>query len=483
MPKSLRGFLIETLYVDLDLVNCHFAILDFLSHRYGISSPSISKYVLSKTKCFESFGIVAKDAAKVHMISIINGMPLNKRMLELAAKPFQEKWKGFLNLFQKEIRSLIEKSINIDSTLWDLVVKDTALNYKVKEPYKLRAKNLRRYSHYLLSSWENLIIMSTITKFNLQKNVVPFFDGFLLEKSKYTPRLMVKLNDFIKTRYSPSLTLVLKQPKIDPTLVGFNFYKGKNLEKTPSEGLTKINIHEYLIPTDSKKDYIIYPVLEVFFATKFPFTVTCKNLQEALVVFKKNRITIDRSKHVVYYVDFKQPGEYLSRFRKRYTDLNIHDYLTSSNTEDVYITYVDLYNFFIKKFPFRVSAKDIQKALSAFKKKRVLIRGKKYIIYFVKLKSPNKSLSRYVKRYKKLNLNKYIENSNSNSIYIKYSDLYKFFTTKVPYNLKVKDFQKELSAFKKKRIKISGKKFIVYYVKLKDPKAYKVDSYAGLKGK
>lgn len=95
-PSSVRGFLMEGVGTDIDMVNCHPTLLLYICKQHGIICPNLQYYVSNRED------LVKNDPnIKISVISYINGS---------AMKPYSK----FTKDFSKEIKEITSQLLNID---------------------------------------------------------------------------------------------------------------------------------------------------------------------------------------------------------------------------------------------------------------------------------------------------------------------------------------------------------------------------------
>lgn len=160
LQHRLRNFLIEPIYIDVDIENCHPCICYDLCKKYNISCPLLEAYVKNRSEILSTYEITKLD------IIIALNTDKNKN---------KNKWIKMLHEELIKIKTIInERNTNIIDTT------DNENN------------PISSIFNRILSFYENKIIQSVI-KDHVDFVGVPMFDGFLIEKDH-----KINLDDYKK---------------------------------------------------------------------------------------------------------------------------------------------------------------------------------------------------------------------------------------------------------------------------------------------
>lgn len=151
LQHCLRNFLIEPIYRDIDIVNCHPCILYDLCKKYKLSCPQLKSYVKNRSEIISTYGV-----SKLDVIIALNSDKNQSK----------NKWIKMLHEELAKIKITVnEKNTNIIS------VTDNDKN------------PISSIFNRILSFYENKIIQGVIKdKDYIEFIAVPMFDGFLIDK-------------------------------------------------------------------------------------------------------------------------------------------------------------------------------------------------------------------------------------------------------------------------------------------------------------
>ena len=211
MPQSIRHFLFEDLYYDIDLKNSGPSIVLGIAKivKRDVELPFLERYVYYRDDVLKEISNLTrfeKAEIKKAIIIIMNG---GKTVLCGLSK---NRVSEFIIGFKKDIK--IATKIIVDSEMLD----------KGKKMYKVflsqsMGKNIDgKYWHYLQGKVESTILIS-VTKYFSIKSWIPFHDGFYVkkkeihEKFEKVENFLDKLNwwlDQIYGKHGCHLTFLIK---------------------------------------------------------------------------------------------------------------------------------------------------------------------------------------------------------------------------------------------------------------------------------
>lgn len=175
--KKIRHTIARDYYVDLDIVNCHPVLLQYLCKKHGFAHAQLTEYIKNRDKYItdgpdrdifkEAFLCATNGGGKTNLDELINNPKYG-----LNCKPTIV----FLKKYRKEMVIIHECFYNMrDTTKYDELVKkrkDKGKDYNHKAAYM----------NTILCSLENEILMQIVNYFKNPKDVVLIFDGLMLRK-------------------------------------------------------------------------------------------------------------------------------------------------------------------------------------------------------------------------------------------------------------------------------------------------------------
>jgi rubrerythrin len=213
ISRQIRHTIAEENYIDVDIANAHPVILKYMLGDEAINYPTFCQYVDYRDTVFKLFGNEKREQVKKVLLSLINGGnqdfrtmndELDRETGEQDAKEleteFEElnktrntKVRQFLANFKKELMTVHDI---VGEQFPELVEKRKAL----KGGYNAKASAL----NCLLCQAENsiLMVMLDVVKEKLgDVNMVYCFDGFLIDKAKYTKELLMDCQNAVNNKY------------------------------------------------------------------------------------------------------------------------------------------------------------------------------------------------------------------------------------------------------------------------------------------
>lgn len=161
MKREIRHTIADGYYVDVDMVNAHPVILEFICNNEEIKCPELTYYINNREKCLKLKNI-NRDIMKNNYLSIINGGGHDKSIKQL-------------NKFAKEITRIHNELCSKKSTQYD--------EHVVYSKSKKRTKNFKgSFINILMCNLENEILQTMLEYFGKPTDAVLCFDGVMLPK-------------------------------------------------------------------------------------------------------------------------------------------------------------------------------------------------------------------------------------------------------------------------------------------------------------
>ena len=196
LPKKLRGFLLRNTTTDIDMVNCHPVILQYLCNKHNIKSDALQFYNTHREEVLSRFP--DRDKGKETFLKAVNDDKLNKK----------EKDTGFKE-FDKECKD-IQKHLTI-LTCYEQIVKDVPEH----RLYNWYGSAINR----ILCYYENQILQNVITTINSLNIEIccPMFDGAMPYGDFYDNNNLLKLiEDSVEKQFEGlNMKFAYKQHKND----------------------------------------------------------------------------------------------------------------------------------------------------------------------------------------------------------------------------------------------------------------------------
>lgn len=159
LPRKIRGFLLDGLTTDIDMVNAHPVILRYLCRLHNIKHDELDFYIENRDVILSEFP--DRDSGKTLFLKATNDDKLNKKEKNLKFKAYDKE--------MKEIQKIITKL-----TCYEHIVADVPSN----RLYNWYGSAINR----IMCFFENKILQVIISELNrFKKNIcAPMFDGLLL---------------------------------------------------------------------------------------------------------------------------------------------------------------------------------------------------------------------------------------------------------------------------------------------------------------
>jgi hypothetical protein len=186
LPKKLRGFLLDGITTDIDMVNAHPTILRYLCRKHNISHPELNMYIEKRDEVLSKFG--DRETGKTLFLKALNDEKINKKEKNEIFKAFDKEMK----VIQKILTKL---------TCYENIVADVPEN----KLYNWYGSAINR----IMCFFENKIlqiILSELNKMNIEI-CAPMFDGCMIYGT-YNKEILVKLERVINDEF-PQLDMKL----------------------------------------------------------------------------------------------------------------------------------------------------------------------------------------------------------------------------------------------------------------------------------
>jgi len=186
LPKKIRGFLLDGITTDIDMVNAHPVILRYLCRTHNISHEQLNLYIEKRDEILAKFS--DRETGKTLFLKALNDEKLNKKEKNEIFKNFDKE--------MKEIQKILTKL-----TCYKELVADVPAN----KLYNWHGSAINR----IMCFYENQIlqvILSELNKMNIDL-CSPMFDGCMVY-GIHTEEILQKLETAINTRF-PQLDMKL----------------------------------------------------------------------------------------------------------------------------------------------------------------------------------------------------------------------------------------------------------------------------------
>ena len=196
LPREIRGTLANDYYIDIDINNCHPVLLVQLCDKYGIECSELRKYVNNRDEYLHRIineYNCTRDDAKVLFLELMYGGSYDSWAKSINTTKSAPVWllslinnikkvyPKLLEHYQAEINLLAEygkpeKEYNREAAIVSWILQDTECQI-----LNVMIEYLSRYGKSV-------------------SNCVLCFDGFMMLKDKYTPKLLVDLEAEVKKK-------------------------------------------------------------------------------------------------------------------------------------------------------------------------------------------------------------------------------------------------------------------------------------------
>jgi hypothetical protein len=159
LPKKIRGFLLDGITTDIDMVNAHPVILRYLCRKHNLKHDELDFYIENRDEVLSQF--TDRETGKTLFLKATNDEKLNKKETNPIFKAYDKEMKET----QKALTKL---------TCYENIVKDVPTN----KLYNWYGSAMNR----ILCYYENNILQIIITELNKKQIEIcaPMFDGALL---------------------------------------------------------------------------------------------------------------------------------------------------------------------------------------------------------------------------------------------------------------------------------------------------------------
>jgi len=190
LPREIRHTIASEFYVDIDMVNAHPVILEFLCFEKNITCKHLTRYNTNRDQFLAELSD-DKGQAKIVVLSMINGG--RKAANELISEPpwlneFKTELKTIHNQFAKDAEFKIHKKKRIESGI----------------DYNHEAS----YMNTLLCNFENNILQEIYKGLNSPKDCVLCFDGIMVRDT--TEFNLSILENIVKQKLGIDIKLSVK---------------------------------------------------------------------------------------------------------------------------------------------------------------------------------------------------------------------------------------------------------------------------------
>jgi hypothetical protein len=186
LPKKIRGFLLDNITTDIDMVNAHPCILRYLCRIHNQSHKELQFYIENRDEILNQFP--DRETGKTLFLKATNDEKLNKKEKNPVFKAYDKEMKEL----QKSLTKL---------TCYESIVADVPSN----KLYNWYGSAINR----ILCYYENKILQVILNELN-RKNIdicAPMFDG-CMSYGIYNTDLLIDLENAINTEF-PELEMKL----------------------------------------------------------------------------------------------------------------------------------------------------------------------------------------------------------------------------------------------------------------------------------
>jgi hypothetical protein len=189
IAREFRHTIAQGYYQDLDMVNAHPSILQYLCRLDKISTPYLDEYVADREGIISEIG--DRDTVKTLILKLTNG----------GGSPSDNKW----------VQGYADEMTMIHSKFAEIRKVEFEEYSKGKDQYNIKAK----FMNILLCRYEHLLLMEIFEYFGKPEDAVLCFDGIMLNKSIEIDT--GKIEKHITDKYGIRMKL-----KIKPMTEGFD---------------------------------------------------------------------------------------------------------------------------------------------------------------------------------------------------------------------------------------------------------------------
>jgi hypothetical protein len=206
LPREIRHSIAGHLYVDVDIVNAHPVILEWLCINLGYPHEKLSYYNANREKVLVEHMEAGDDRGdvKIAYLSMTNGGCLDFYNLT--------KQTAFGEAYRSELMQIHKKFAEDNPEAFE---EQKQVRIDAKKDYNHAAG----YTNVVLCDWENKILMAMWEFYKNDKNAVLCFDGLMIPKTNDTAKDdfdIIGCQSFVKDKIGIDINL-----KIKPMAEGF----------------------------------------------------------------------------------------------------------------------------------------------------------------------------------------------------------------------------------------------------------------------
>jgi hypothetical protein len=205
MRKDVRSCIVENLYHDIDIKNCHPVVLSHICKKLNIATTKLDYYIDNREKVLAQFG-TSRDDAKTVILKLLNGGYSYYEDIKNKPEWFIEYYHEVLAIHKelatgKNYEKFLKKYEDKNKTVYD------------DRGFEIKHKNnpVGSYVSSLMCDVENKILMAMYDKLGKPETAVLCFDGIMV--SADTPYDLKELERHIKRNIDIDITLVCKPIK------------------------------------------------------------------------------------------------------------------------------------------------------------------------------------------------------------------------------------------------------------------------------
>lgn len=190
LPKKIRGFLLDGITTDIDMVNAHPVILRYLCRIHNIDHPQLNLYIEKRDEILSQFP--DRETGKTLFLKATNDEKLNKKEKNEIFKAYDKE--------MKEIQKILTKL-----TCYKDIVADVPSN----KLYNWHGSAVNR----IMCFFENKILQVILNELNRMNIEIcsPMFDGCMVY-GIHNDEILVKLENAINSEFSQlNMKLSLKE--------------------------------------------------------------------------------------------------------------------------------------------------------------------------------------------------------------------------------------------------------------------------------
>ena len=203
MAREIRHSIALGLYIDIDIVNCHPVILEWLCIKNKYPHKYLSRYVLNREEIFKQHKGDTRDVIKSAYLSLTNGGTKSYNKLKTKTR--------FGNKYKDEL-------IKIHACF----SRENKEEFDARKKLRIEAGKDRNHEasfmNTILCDWENKILQQMHIFYNKCDNAVLCFDGIMVPFKEGKDYEIKKCMKYIKDTLDIDIDL-----KIKPMTEGFTF--------------------------------------------------------------------------------------------------------------------------------------------------------------------------------------------------------------------------------------------------------------------